>query len=233
MTSPLTLSRTAGILFLLQLVPYYLAHEVILGHVLYTPDFLTVLAEQRSQVGLAVVLELLSAFSFVGFTILLFPMLKRVNYRLSVAYLGIRLVEFGLIVFSQVKITTLAKMGELYNSASDSNLEAIHLLAVALRTEWVWIGLIYMIIFSINALVFYWLIYRSFLLPSFIALWGMAGAVLALFPPLLLLFNQPGGGMFFYLPIGLNELFLALWLIVRGWNETGHRKNPALFMRTG
>lgn len=59
------------------------------------------------------------------------------------------------------------------------------------------------------------------LIPYYIAHERLLGALLALSAPLLLLFGQPSGGMLLYAPIGLNELFLAVWLLVKGFSVRG------------
>ncbi len=211
-------ARLAGLLFLLQLVPYYIAHERILGALLYTPDFLQNLHSSRTQVATAVVLELLSAFAFVGFSIILYQAF-RVRYpRLSNLYIGLRFVEFGIIVLSEIKMMALVGVSRQWAQAEPNAAEFLHSLGQATLLEWEWTTLVYMMVFSVNALFFYALLFRTRLAPRFIAIWGGAGALLALSAPLLLLYGQPSGGMLLYAPIGLNELFLAIWLLTRGFS---------------
>jgi hypothetical protein len=78
-----------------------------------------------------------------------------------------------------------------------------------------------MIFFVLGALVFYTLLYRSELVPRFISIWGF-GALASLVagnlaaPPLVGTEFQPV--MILFLPIILNELFLAVWLLAKGFN---------------
>ncbi|MBR09852.1 MAG: hypothetical protein CMP48_19465 [Rickettsiales bacterium] len=203
--------RFAGLLFLLQLVPYFTGHELILGEVLYQDDLLLSVQSNRHQIGLAVILEILSAFSFIGFSVILYQQFALFSKSLSIFYLGVRFVEFALIIISQIKLTTLMSLASLTTP------ETYHTtLAMALKSEWVWISLIYMLLFSINACIFYYLLYQSPLLPKFISIWGFIGAVFAFIGPISYLFQiKTGLGMFLYLPIGLNELCIALWLLIK------------------
>ena len=157
--------RFAGLLFLLQLVPYFIGHELILGEVLYQDDLLLSVQSNRHQIGLAVILEILSAFSFIGFSVILYQQFALFSKSLSIFYLGVRFVEFALIIISQIKLTTLMSLASLTTP------ETYHTtLAMALKSEWVWISLIYMLLFSINACIFYYLLYQSPLLPKFISI---------------------------------------------------------------
>lgn len=213
------LARFAGILFLLQLIPYYLGHEVILGSILYQEDLLNTITQNRSQIALAVLLETLSAFSFIIFSVILYQMLKQTSLHIARLYLGIRFVEFTIILFSQMKLATLLSAAKPFTVEADTILNIQEIVVKAGLYEWEWISLIYMLVFCINALFFYYLLFQSRLVPRFISIWGFIGACLALSTPILLLFGQPTLGFIIYAPIGFNELFLAFWLIIKGINQ--------------
>lgn len=207
----------AGILFLLQLIPYYIGHDYILGSILYNSDYLSQVYEHKNLISIAVLLELTSAFSFIGFSVILFQYLKKVNLIIAIINIGLRFVEFGIIILSEIKLMVLVATSEQFNS-TENNL-VIQLIADSILAEWEWTTLIYMIIFCLNALLFYYLLYRSHLIPRFISIWGFIGALIALFAPLLLMFGWSAGGMMLYILIGFNELFLAVWLIIKGFNS--------------
>jgi hypothetical protein len=66
----------------------------------------------------------------------------------------------------------------------------------------------------------YYFLYRSRLVPRLIPVWGFI-AVVALFTwNLLEAFGlSVSAGMVFALPMILNEIFLGLWLIAKGFNS--------------
>ena len=72
--------------------------------------------------------------------------------------------------------------------------------------------------FSLGTLLFYNLLYKSKIIPGFISAWGFIGGVLIL----ILIFIKPGMivNIVFVLPIILNEIFLGIWLIVKGFNPS-------------
>ena len=63
------------------------------------------------------------------------------------------------------------------------------------------------------------LLYKSRLLPRFISVWGIIGVILVLIANM---FELSGNslGMLIFIPMGLNELFLGLWLLIKGFNST-------------
>jgi len=79
-----------------------------------------------------------------------------------------------------------------------------------------WFGHILSMVFSIGALMIYYLFYQSKLIPRWLALWGLIGAVLYLAQPLLAMFGSTFDVLF--APLALQEMVLAIWLIVKGFN---------------
>jgi len=72
--------------------------------------------------------------------------------------------------------------------------------------------------YGLGALIFNYLLYKSKLLPRFLSVWGLIGATLMLAMGLLRMFGHPL--IFLALPILLNEMVLAVWLIVKGFNSS-------------
>ncbi len=219
-------AQFAGILFLIQLIPYYIGHDSILGSILYAPNYLAEIYASKDQVNIAVLLELTSAFAFVGFSIILYQILKKYNQNIALAYIGLRFVEFGIIILSEIKLMVLAAIGKQFIEAETGDSFFIQVVGDSLLAEWEWTALLYMIVFCVNALLFYYLLWNSKLVPQFISIWGFVGALIAILAPILIMFEQNTGGMIIYAPIGLNELFLAIWLIVKGFNSTAIETKP-------
>jgi hypothetical protein len=80
------------------------------------------------------------------------------------------------------------------------------------------------IVFSLGALMFYYLLYQSKLVPRWLSGWGFVGATLHLASGLFFMFGWltefPVLGIFWDLPIALQEMVLAVWLIVKGFNSS-------------
>jgi hypothetical protein len=73
----------------------------------------------------------------------------------------------------------------------------------------------------LGALMFYYMLYQSRLIPRFISVWGLIGALAVLATAMLDTFGiSPGSLEFLGVLMLLNELFLGVWLIVKGFNPS-------------
>lgn len=73
------------------------------------------------------------------------------------------------------------------------------------------------IVFGIGALFVYYLFYGTKLIPVWLSLWGLIGAVLYLGYPILCISCLDIGPL--QIPLAVQEMFLAGWLIVKGFSE--------------
>ena len=75
--------------------------------------------------------------------------------------------------------------------------------------------------FNVGALLYSWLLYRSSLVPRWLSGRGIAALFVLMAAGLLAMFNQRPVTSYVILaiPIGLQEMALALWLIVKGFSS--------------
>jgi hypothetical protein len=86
-------------------------------------------------------------------------------------------------------------------------------------------------VFAIGAAMLYYLLLRSRLVPAWLSLWGLIAAPLFLVGSLSLLWTQDPNSTIstvLYAPMALQEMVLALWLIVKGFNSTALVATPAI-----
>lgn len=212
-----------GTLFLIAMVASLLGGGLV-ESAISTPDNLIAVSDNKTQVIIGVLLELVNAIAVVGIGALMFSILKRHHEALALSYLGFRIIEAvfcSVIVISPLSLITLSQ-GYLKAGATDAAyLQAAGTLFMAARASVS--GLLIPVFFSLGALLFYYLLYQSKILPRFISVWGFIAAVLILTLNLLSLNLEVGMGMgiglAFALPMILNEIFLGIWLIVKGFNS--------------
>lgn len=154
-------------------------------------------AKQHSILVAGSILETINAVSVLGIGILLFPVLKKVWKSAALAYLGFRSVE-ALVCLSAAVLPLLG----LTNGAE---LRSFHT------------GTLVPLFFCGGALIFYTILFKYRLLPRFISIWGWIGVLLIIY----LNVYQPQGetAMLFALPIILNEIFMGIWLIIKGFSK--------------
>ncbi len=75
--------------------------------------------------------------------------------------------------------------------------------------------------FILGAFTFYYLLYQSKLIPQFISIWGFVGTAVLAITTGLKLFGQSFPLLdYFLILIITNEVFLAIWLMAKGFNKT-------------
>ncbi len=148
---------------------------------------------------LGMFLEAISGAAVIGISVIMFPFFKPYNKNLSLWYIFFRIIEGVLMVIT----------GILFLSHSTS-LQEIR--------DAIWVGHAY--VFIVAALIFYYLLYQSKLIPRWLSVWGFIAAILLLIVNLLEVTHIITSLMILYLPIILNEVVLAIWLIGKGFNPS-------------
>jgi hypothetical protein len=148
----------------------------------------------------------------------IYPILKKQNEALALGYVGARIVEGVLFIVAILAILTLWTLSQEFVKAGApdaSYYQSLGELLLAVR-YWAY-NVLWPITLSLGALIFYYLLYQSKLIPRWLSVWGFIGALL--FPVAWLsLFGSTISGPFL-LPLVLNEMVLAVWLIVKGFDS--------------
>ncbi len=81
---------------------------------------------------------------------------------------------------------------------------------------------IHMLFFSLGGILWYYLFYKSRYIPRVLSVWGLAAVCLLSIPVLLGLYDRDflPAAMILALPYVPYELFLGVWLIVKGFNSS-------------
>jgi len=167
---------------------------IIVGALFLIALFADLLSMFISENITLMLLEIIAGVAIIGIGVTMFPILKPHNKSLALGYLVCRSIEGVIFIVSAIFSATFIFSGILH--------------------------LIYVYIFGLGALMLYYLLYQSKLVPRFISVWGLIAITLLLIANAFgLLGRDPAMTIFFALPIILNELFLAIWLIVKGFNE--------------
>jgi hypothetical protein len=176
------------------------------------------ISENSTQVVLAVLLELVNGIAVVGIAVLMYPIFKKQHEALALGYVAFRIIEAVIIIAAVISPLVLVSLSQEYPAAG-AEFQTTADAVLAARTMLV--GQILGIFFSLAALIFYYLLYSSALLPRFIAVWGFISVALVLVWNLLELSGiSIPAGMIFAVSMILNEVFLGFWLIVRGFNPS-------------
>jgi hypothetical protein len=213
-------ARIVGALFLIAMVAS-LAGGLWLESIVGAPDYLAAAYANETQVILGVLLELINCLAVVGIAAVLFPLMRRHSEGLAAGYLGTRVVEAVILSVAAVSPLLIVTLSQEYVAAGAPDAAYFQTAGTLIMAARGYLAsLLTPIFFSLAALLLYSFLYRSRLVPRFIAVWGFIGVVSLFTWNMLEAFGMSiSAGMVFALPMILNEILLGIWLIVKGFNS--------------
>jgi hypothetical protein len=183
------------------------------------PDYLVTVSANEGQVYIGMLIELIWALAVVGIPVTLFPVLKKHSEALALGFFSLRFIEALSTIVGSIILLTLLTLSQEFVEAGVPDASYFQTLGALLlgAREWGFVigsGLVW----SLSALLLNSMLYRSRLIPRWLSGWGLAGAILS-FATYLLQFYGIDLDLLF-LPIALQEMVFAVWLIVKGFNPS-------------
>jgi hypothetical protein len=182
-------------------------------------------ASHQSQVATGVLLGLIAAFAAPGIAIALYPVLRRSGEGLALGAVGFRLIEGIFYALGMWALLSLSTLSRAFVVAGSPRGTGHAVLGDALLDQYHWLadsGLL--LAFSIGGLLYYLLFYRSRLIPIWLSAWGIGGVVLLMLAGVLIIFGTISplstAQVALAVPIGVQEMVLAVWLIVKGFDRS-------------
>jgi hypothetical protein len=221
MKSDNAIARVVGILFIIASAAAVLSN-LILNPLRDDADYLTEFAANENRVILGVLSELTLAVAVVAIAVLLYPVLKRSDDGMALGYVGVRTIEGAIIIVGAISSLLLLTLSQETVSGASGVTEASSTGAALLEARDWTDSLGQMIVFSLSALILYALLYATRLVPRWLSGWGFAGAILLMVAGVLTMYGESATStvsILLTVPIGINEMVLAIWLIVRGFDS--------------
>jgi len=206
-----------GLLFITATVTSILGGSLI-ASVIGSPDGLINVSANANQIIIGALLVLIDAISVIFIAILMFPILKKYSEGLALGYVGLRIFEGVAFIIGVISILSILTLGQQYLSGAldASYLQALGALLIGVY-DWTWI-VGPLIFFALSTLPFYYLLYKSRLIPRWLSGWGFIGGILIIVQGVMAMFGVSSMvDMFLFLPIAVQEMVLAVWLIVKGF----------------
>lgn len=214
---------SVAVLFLIALFFNIIATNIY-KPILDAPDYLVGAYPQRIQVLIGVLLDFICAPAMILIPIVPFPLFKLFDERIALGYVVFRLLEGILHIFLAINSLSLISLSRDYLSSGVSGASYFQVLGDSIHARIEWATLLYIIVYTLGAVLFYYLLRKSRLIPRWLSGWGVFAAVLLSIGALLHMFGMLGtmplmkAMAFFAPPIGLQELVMSIWLIVKGFN---------------
>ena len=213
-----------GVLYIIGTVAGILS-VVFSTPILDGPDFLSKISANGNQFIIAALFVLLMGLALALVPVMLFPILKKQNEALALGYIVFRgaleTVAYIVLVITWFFLLILSRE---YVAAGAPDGSYFQTLGALLQKGHDSISPILIIVFSLGALMLYYLFYRSNLIPRWISVWGFIAITLHLVTGFLIIFQlmTPFStiDLVMNFPIFLQEMVMAVWLIVKGFNPS-------------
>ncbi|MDH5654958.1 MAG: DUF4386 domain-containing protein [Spirochaetia bacterium] len=210
-------SIITGVFFIIATAAYS-SGVMLLDPITGSPDFLTRASENEIPLIMGALLVLIDSVAVAAIGIILYPIFKNQNEALGLGYAGARIIESALFILNVIFILTLLNLSREFSKAGIQDTSYYQALGTVLLAAGHWAYLMGLgLAFAISALILNYLLYRSKLVPRWISALGFIGGVLVFVNFFLELFGYEPVEILF-LPIAVQEMIFAVWLIVKGFN---------------
>jgi hypothetical protein len=215
-------AKIVGVLFILAAV------TAVIGLNLYNPilngsDYLITGSEHRSQVITGALMELLLVVSAIGTATTMFPLLRQYNETIALWHVCFRFLEAIIITVGVISVLSLLTLSQEFVAAGAPDSSSFHSSGIILKAihDWTFmLGPLFML--GINTMMYSYIFYKTKLVPRFISILGMTGAISVFICSLFVMFGVfpqiSFWGAVMAVPVAANEMILAVWLIVKGFN---------------
>jgi hypothetical protein len=211
---------TVGVLFIIGTVAGVLS-VAFTSPILNDQDYLVKISANENPIIIGALFVLIMGFALAMVPVMMFPILKKQNEALALGYVvfrgGLETVTYIVTVISWLLLLPLSRE---YGKAGVLDASAFQTFGTLLR-EVAHLPMT-VFVFGLGAMIFYYLLYRSNLIPRWISVWGFIAIALHLATGLLIMFglqteSSPLNTVM-NLPIFLQEMVMAVWLIAKGFN---------------
>lgn len=213
-----------GILFLVCSAAAILSFPFF-GPILEGKDYLSKLFDSENMVITGALIEFIQAAAAAGIAIGLYSILKKYNGALALGAVGFRVVECVFVLIGTLSLLSLLTLSQEFIAAGAPGASSFQTSGTLLLAVRDWSGnVIAALAMLLGALMYYVILYKSNLIPRWLSGWGVLGIVLGLAATVLASFTHDFSmvsvNTLLNVPIGLQEMVFAVWLIAKGFNPS-------------
>lgn len=217
-------ARIVGVLFILAAVTAVIGLNLY-DPILNGPDYLIKGSEHANQVILGAVMELILVVSAIGTATTMFPLLRQYNETIALWHVFFRFLEAIIITIGIISVLALLTLSQEFVASGAQDNASFHSSGIILKAihDWTFmLGPLFML--GINTMMYSYIFFKTRVVPRFISILGMTGAICVFTCSLFVMFGvfpqiSFWGGIL-AAPVAANEMILAVWLIVKGFNES-------------
>jgi hypothetical protein len=213
------ITTTVGWLYILGMIAGILS----ISYAIDDPNYLAKASFAANRILITAFFQLLMAPLYIGIAILLYPVLKKHDQWLAFGFAGFRIVSGVFSVIGVIFLLLLLALSQEFVKAGTQSTSYFQTMGVLLQTGRDLVNHVATILsVCISSLMYYFILFRTKLVPRWLSGWGLVGIVFTCGASLLFFFRILSIITPIYIalniPIALQEIVLAIWLIVKGFN---------------
>ncbi len=224
-------SRILGVAFLLQFVTS-LSSGMMLHQLLIVPgntsESMIKIAKNPSLMRANILVDMITALGIIFLGAILFMTLRKQNEKIALVALGFYTLEAVLLAASRVETFSLLRISQEYVTAGHpAYLQTMGNLAFESMN---FVGMtLHMFAFCLGAILFYYLLDQSRIVPRALSLWGLITVFPCLIATLLAIFGYEASlvspaTVLLYVPYIPFEFVIGVWILVKGIREGSETK---------
>ena len=225
-------ATTVGVLYMVGTVAGVLS-VVMTSSILGAPDYLANISASANQVIVGALLVLTMGLALALVPVVMFPISRKHSEALALGYVvfrgGLETVTYLGVALTMLLLVPLSRLSVQAGAPNAAEVQALG--ALLLQAQHISANLTELI-FPLGALMFYYVLYQARLVPRWLSGWGLIAVPLYLTSGLSHMFGLAGPVLMaqipLVLPMALQEMVMAVWLIVKGFNSSAIAAESAL-----
>jgi len=213
-----TTARVVGVVYLLGFV-VGIGGNIMIQSILGAPNPLAAIIANGMTLAIGAILWLLPAIGDAAHGVLMFPVLKQNSERMAIGYLATRIFNATFIAVMVLFVLIQIPLASEYLKAAASDASILQALSALVARAQLYAYEIGMSAVGVSGLILCYTLYKAKLVPGWLAIWGLIGYATILVGMLSAIMGS-GLGDLSSIPGGLWELFIGVWLIVKGFSSS-------------
>ena len=212
-----------GILFIIGTVSGILS-GVVLAPIMARSTYPLNIVASETQWIMGTLLILLMGFPLAMIPVFLYPIFKKQNEVLAIGSIVFRgVLEAVCYMGMVISNFLLLSLSQVYGKTTVSEIST-QTLGSLLNSAGIWTSLLLGLVFSIGGMMIYILFFQTRLVPRWLSGWGFIGAILYFIAHIDGIFGSQqlpsfeSGLGFLMIPLAIQEMVFAVWMIVKGFN---------------
>jgi hypothetical protein len=199
--------------------------SLLMDPVIEAPDYLSTVFPHSATVTSGMLCWLINDIGIVFIGLLMYPILKKQNESMALAYVSMRMCECLFMSIGIFFAMLLIPLSEEFIRAGGTDVTSFHTIGSLLKQAEAWfVDIMQLLFLGLGGVIFTSLLYQTKLVPRFISVVGLIGYALLLPDAILALYgilapSHGGPGSVLAIPVAVFEIVLMpIWLYAKGFS---------------